>query len=242
MKEYLTEERLGIILNAHFDEVIPQQKVERYRADFYIPEIDTYVEFDGYSHFTQYNTQLRDENKDEIIDSNMASIIRIPYFVQLTPQMFKFYFNLEMKLETEYDYPHGFIDKKALLPRDFNRNGMILYNSILNRLPENVKNDILLTDEEHNDTDDTPKLFWNEYKRLGGILTEFDDYWYFIELFYKLTGAKIGEITPMSSTVGFEMFEKCIVACSDEFGLTKTKGKKEADILFSSIDNIHCYS
>ena len=245
MKDYLTEERLGVILNAHFDEIIPQRKVDRYRADFYIPGIDTYVEFDGYAHFTQNTTQIRDEDKNEIIESNMSTIIRIPYFVQLTPQMFKHYFDIDMLLECEYDYPQGFIDKKALLPADFNRFGMTLYKDILSNLPKNVRVEIMKTDREnyrHLNENSTTQLFWEEYNRLGGALTQFDDYWYFIELFYKLTGSKVGGDTPMSYNAGFDMFEKCIVTCSDELGLSTVKSKKEADIFFQSIDNVHCYS
>jgi len=244
---YLTEKLLGSILQGHFKEVIPQHKIGGYRADFYIVDTNTYVEFDGHMHFTQSITQNRDKNKNRLIREENASLIRIPYFVQLTPQMFKHYFEIDLLPEFVYEYPHGFIDDKAILPLDFNRYGLTLYENILSKLPENVKEEIKKTDKE-NIQEIANAEFWAEYQRLGGtVIKSFNEYEYFLDLFLKLTGAKIGMDIPLPSHLGFDVFGITLdfyysYQCG-EFNRNRIANDYDIyDIFVASIDNIHPYS
>lgn len=76
------------------------------------------VEFDGYLHYTQAKRILQDNEKDANAIKFGYNVIRIPYFVQLSPSMIKELFNLSIP-EYQQIYPHGFIDTKACLPADF---------------------------------------------------------------------------------------------------------------------------
>lgn len=49
-------------------------------------------------------------------------IIRIPYFIQLSTEVIKLLFDID--IDYEQNYNHGFIDKQALLPADFNSLGI----------------------------------------------------------------------------------------------------------------------
>ena len=75
---------------------------------------------------------MRDIAKDEICTSLGYSVIRIPYFVQLTSETIKHFFNEDVDIESSY--PHGFIDPSAMLPCDFNPQGQKSYVEILSSL------------------------------------------------------------------------------------------------------------
>ncbi len=61
----------------------------RYRYDFYLPELNILIEYDGVQHFKPievfggiealYKTQIRDKEKDILADANNIPLIRIPY-------------------------------------------------------------------------------------------------------------------------------------------------------------------
>jgi very-short-patch-repair endonuclease len=128
MDTYLTEERLGIFLHSHFKDVniVKNQKVvnsgSKCRPDFQIPTKKLIVEFDGYNHYNNSKTITRDYQKDKIYSSLGYTIIRFPYFVQLSDKTLSKSF--ETSLPVIQSYPHGFIDNKALLPADFNDLGI----------------------------------------------------------------------------------------------------------------------
>ena len=128
MKQHLTEEELKcklnlIIPNSNF---IHNRKIKesniRSRPDFHCPIIKTLIEFDGYYHYNNTKTILRDCRNIKEYERLGYKIIRIPYFVQLDDKICKLLFGVEMDLSNEY--PHGFISDKALLPSDFNELGI----------------------------------------------------------------------------------------------------------------------
>lgn len=120
---YLTEEKLIIFLYKYIDkDGIHNKQFMKYkfRPDFVSHKHKLVVEFDGYLHYTKSKTILDDYRKDDIIAKEGYSITRIPYFVQLDKAVIQNNFNKFITDPFDYiQYPHGFIDDKAVLPADF---------------------------------------------------------------------------------------------------------------------------
>lgn len=118
----------------------------RFRCDMgFKYENENYiVEFDGSHHYSDINTIERDIRKDKILLENNFNIIRIPYFVQLTTETFKFYFpQITENVNITLNYPHGFIDKNALPPSGYCHLGEKRFIREIERLPEGVKLEII---------------------------------------------------------------------------------------------------
>lgn len=145
-ENYLTEEKLGIILQKLFPDlkIIKQYKIYNRKFDFMfevsedhpyfdffdndgrfdldIKRIKILIEYDGSYHYEK-NSQAR---KDENLSGNMFGyqqidedviLIRIPYWLQLTPEIVKYLFGSE--LDFSQDFPHGFISKNCRTPDNF---------------------------------------------------------------------------------------------------------------------------
>lgn len=127
---YLTETKLGEILDEWFPgRVLRQFRLNRYRIDFMI-ELESAriaVEFDGFKHYTDVKTQLRDQIVHAWCGANDVMFIQIPYWMQLSANSAEFYFGEFLprnhKLSDEPDFPHGFVSKSCVLPADFNSVG-----------------------------------------------------------------------------------------------------------------------
>ena len=93
----------------------------KFRPDFVSHNKKLVVEFDGYQHYTNPETILRDYRKDSVLTALHYTIIRIPYFVQLDKTVMKMLFGKYIDVEPYdcVDFPHGFIDAKAVLPAHF---------------------------------------------------------------------------------------------------------------------------
>lgn len=133
---HLTEEKLGVILNNLFHgKVTPQFKINQYRADYMIelPDTKIIVEFDGFKHYTDANTQYRDYLIHQNCDTNNIKIINIPYWVQLCSQTAEYYFGEYLptnhSIPEEPVFPHGFVSSKAILPSNFNSSGWNRFTS-----------------------------------------------------------------------------------------------------------------
>lgn len=163
IKTYLNEELLGVFLQnntVYNGEWIHNKKFydKSYRPDYVNHHEKIVVEFDGYRHFSDFKTITNDYSKDDYITSKEYSIIRIPYFVQLnSSEIIKHYFN--QNLPTFNDYPHGFINKTAMLPFDYNFLGVERYKNIIKNLPQEV----------------VKQIFYSIKDKLKGDL----GYWYF---------------------------------------------------------------
>lgn len=146
---YLTESKLEDILklvypNKDFirDKTVPNSNI-RNRPDYRNDELKIIVEFDGHTHYTQSKTILADFKKDSIYSSMGYSIIRIPYFVQMSTEIISLLF--QTTLEFEQSYPHGFIDKKCILPADFCSLGLIRFEKDIERfsiIESDIKNSL----------------------------------------------------------------------------------------------------
>lgn len=144
---YLTESLLIEFIKLHLDSenIICNKKLPgcsiNCRPDYVNLDSNIIVEFDGYKHYNDAKTILRDRIKDKEFKNLGFKIIRWPYFIQLSSSSIKYYFNLD--LNYHQTYPHGFIDSKALLPADFNSLGVSRFYSELEDLPEDIKFEIL---------------------------------------------------------------------------------------------------
>jgi hypothetical protein len=117
---YLTESSLAACLSHLYpDSIWLHDKPicgSRFRPDYYCEELKLVVEFDGYQHYTSSKQISNDTKKDTIYQLSGIKVIHIPYFIQLDKQITELFFGQVFAFS---DYPHGFIDKKALLPADF---------------------------------------------------------------------------------------------------------------------------
>lgn len=124
-KEYTTESRVVDFCLRHIDgdgECNKAFKPFKFRPDFVSHAKKIAVEFDGYQHYTNPETIVRDMDKDGQLSSLKYKVVRIPYFVQLTDDVIThlFYgYSDDAALGSGVQYPHGFIDDKAALPAHF---------------------------------------------------------------------------------------------------------------------------
>lgn len=133
MEKYLTEQSLGDFLN----EKIPGNWIHdkpflgRFKPDYRNENRKLIVEFDGYAHYTQAYKILSDMAKDELYINSGYAVVRIPYFIQLSDSVCLTLFN--RNITTNQVYPHGFIDKKCILPADFCEAGIKKFKQDLDR-------------------------------------------------------------------------------------------------------------
>jgi len=147
---YLTEQKLVKLMQNIYgvNNIVSQYKdkqdtYKRYTYDIFIKSECILVEFDGDQHYSNIDTIKRDMIKNTIIDNShlYSRIIRIPYFVQLTTEVFSHLFQKDNVI-IDQDYPHGFIDKKAKLPSNYCSHGELKFLEDLERFSY-IKEDIL---------------------------------------------------------------------------------------------------
>ena len=146
---YLTQQKLKVLLSDIYGENLVQNEVRvpntRMKWDFFIVNNnnkETIIEFDGDQHYRDSLVIQRDNRKDIIAKELGYDIIRIPYFIQLTSQMFYYYFNYKLEIETNFG--HGYI-KSNVFPASYCQLGIVRYKKELLDIPNNVNNDIKKT-------------------------------------------------------------------------------------------------
>lgn len=146
-ESYLTEQKLGSVLKslakARQLTLKAQWKIGRGRCDFALfrkDEIEPFVvyEFDGFRHYNSYATQQADKNKDILLTNAGIRIIRIPYFLQLHEDVAHIFIPTKETLIFDVNYLHGFIDKIALRPVDYNEYGLKKFLTQLQLLPQST--------------------------------------------------------------------------------------------------------
>jgi hypothetical protein len=146
---YLTEKSLGIYLNQIFkrdfvhNKKVPQSTILN-RPDYRNDELMLIVEFNGYMHYNNTKQILTDYAKNSHYKMLGYNVVEIPYFVQLTNDIVNLLFNNynDKHIINETSYKHGFHDKYALLPCDFNSLGLIRFYNDLNTFAI-IKHDII---------------------------------------------------------------------------------------------------
>ena len=126
---YLSETNLYTVLSFVFDDAIVSRQnrisinnkifIVDYKVKFPNDKI-MFVEFNGYYHYTETKTIIRDYNLREYCLTNDIILVEIPYFVQLFSHNFYKYFQKDLlgKVLTT-DQPSGFIVNKTILPYDY---------------------------------------------------------------------------------------------------------------------------
>jgi len=134
--KYLTEESLEKYLNLISSNWIKNQSVPNYenkrlKPDYRNENIKVIVEFNGYSHYCNPKQIIRDYKKTKDFMNLGYKVISIPYFIQMETEVIKQVFYkcgmLPCTLHVEQEYPHGFIDKKCILPAEFCELGIIRF-------------------------------------------------------------------------------------------------------------------
>ena len=139
--EFLTESKLGDFLKTYhpIKNWTSQYNLgKRFRVDWFCDEIKTAVEFDGYQHFTSSRQIFNDKRKNELCNELGISIIRIPYFVQLSPETIKLLFQFDCPYVQRY--PHGFISNKStmIFPADFCELGIARFRDELQKFGQAI--------------------------------------------------------------------------------------------------------
>ena len=187
---YLTEEGLYEILSSKYgaNSIIRQHKVGRKKIDFFIPKINTLVEFEGAHHYQKRSQIDRDLAVHEAAVESGRRMVHIPYFVQ-TRFVLPFYFgefNLkEFTVDPELlKYPNGFIDKNCIRPIDFSVDGWFRFIYEVSHYPTPIREEIHLTmtDDENSLYD----MFW-----FGGNMADGEIYLQYDDLEW-LSGCQFG--------------------------------------------------
>ena len=154
--DYLTEQKLGECLKVLFpnngfihDSYVNLNGLKT-RPDYRSLTLKLVVEFNGYRHYNDFRTIRRDFIKKLEYQKLGYSMIEIPYFVQLTPETIEYYFkdfDYNKNHNIDSKFPHGFIDKKAMLPCDFNALGLERFIAEMNDLPTNVMQAIVTSEK-----------------------------------------------------------------------------------------------
>lgn len=71
----------------------------RKRPDYKSPSLKIIVEFDGIQHYQEPDKIKKDEDNKTFYEENGYTVIRIPYFIQLSKKTVKQLFNVDMKKE-----------------------------------------------------------------------------------------------------------------------------------------------
>jgi len=140
---YLTEHNLGKFLLMNFNDGIwihDKKFVGRSRPDYRNDKLKLIVEFNGHQHYTSSKRIVQDEIKLNEETKLGYKVVEIPYFVQLSTDVCKILFDVELKIEQKY--PHGFIDDKCILPADFCELGIERFKSDIKKFAC-IKNEIV---------------------------------------------------------------------------------------------------
>ncbi len=133
---YLTEKSLSGYLSELYrgNEFIHDKCVKgsglKNRPDYYSEKLSLIVEFDGPTHYTNTATILTDIKKDTAYEAIGIRVVRIPYFLQLDSYTINILFGIDNWSSETPIYPHGFIDRKAILPADFCGLGLLKYGDM----------------------------------------------------------------------------------------------------------------
>jgi hypothetical protein len=100
------------------------------------------VEYDGDEHYRNSLAIKSDREKDLIVKELGFSIVRIPYWVQLTNETFMHYFGFDPGTHIIQKFSHGFITT-VFFPASYCEMGIDRFANELNSLPIGVKNNVI---------------------------------------------------------------------------------------------------
>jgi hypothetical protein len=104
------------------------------------------VEFDGPGHYKENKKCLEDENRDKLAQEQGYRIIRLPYWLILSNEVFKHFFGFDCGCNIIPDFPNGFIsDKLKNTPDYFCKRGLERFKKELNELPEQLRLEVIIS-------------------------------------------------------------------------------------------------
>lgn len=152
---YLTEQRLGeIIKNVlgsytfEHDKIVPNSSLRRMRPDYRCEDLKLILEFNGYSHYCNPIQILNDYKKAEEYKRLGYTVISIPYFIQMCDELVSL-ITLGKVQKYKQEYPHGFIDPKAVLPSFFCSLGIVRYKQEMDGIFNFAKADVEASLDKH---------------------------------------------------------------------------------------------
>lgn len=145
-REYLCEESLGYYIRKLYpnDEIVRNKQFpkNRFRPDYTLHEQKLVIEYDGHYHYTSPKQICSDAYKADKISEQGYTLIRIPYFIQMTKETLMFYFGKkESQIPNNIEYlnfPHGFITKDCVFPAAFCTLGVQVFSDQLSNISENL--------------------------------------------------------------------------------------------------------
>lgn len=134
------------------------------RPDYYIPEFQLAVEYQGPRHFTEVKTINRDTLKRILYEENKITCVELPYFIQPTKEVLSHLFkgNKHVK-DFNNGFPHGFIHPDAVILGDFNRCGLINAAKIIKIFPLTVREDMYYSLQKRSEIDDIVECMYNPF-------------------------------------------------------------------------------
>lgn len=144
--DFLTEEKLGLLLKDIYKKDFIHNKQfpnHKFRPDYRNDELKLIVEFDGILHFTNSKRLIDDILRDIICYKLGYTVIRIPYFIDISKESIEYFFNINVNYTQKF--PHGFINKGIVLPSDFCYLGYLRFLRLLSNIPEKIYNDIQIS-------------------------------------------------------------------------------------------------
>lgn len=173
IKEHLTEKLMKLFLEDHFKDIqIIHNKTLKindlsFRPDFYLPEINLIVEFNGYYHYQDTSTIIKDYQKRQVLSTNNIHMIEIPYFIQFnTKEIIQKYFGNYLENPRPFNvYPNGFHNSKALLPSNFCHDGVLRFMSDLDFLGNDIRCEIM---------DSLESIYQKRLNKMKSYQSEFD--------------------------------------------------------------------
>jgi hypothetical protein len=122
---YLDEASLGRFLRERLDPDVVADRavpglVQRFRPDYRSERHRLVIEFDGNQHYQRAAHVVGDERRDVVLAAAGYTTVRVPYFVQLTPETIpRLFGNRVTDVSAFKDFPHGFIADQVVFPADF---------------------------------------------------------------------------------------------------------------------------
>ena len=173
--DYLTEDGLYDVLSAKYSKtsITRQYRIGRKQIDFFIQDINTFVEFEGAHHYQKRSQIDRDLDLQDYIVGSGFRMVHIPYFVQVG-FVLPFYFG-EFSPEDYVTndnllaYRNGFIDKKCVRPIDFSVDGWFRFIYEVSHYPTLIREEIRSTMSD--DENEIYNKFWAD-----GQIKDYDCY------------------------------------------------------------------
>lgn len=126
----------------------PDAEYKRYRPDARCENLSLIVEFDGVAHYQDQQVVLNDIQKDNYLANLGYKVVRIPYWIQLSNEMIKYFFDVDMPEEmctlnkSFYSLDIESFDLN-ICPGNMSEAGRVRFIDELNSYPLAVQHDVM---------------------------------------------------------------------------------------------------